>query len=96
MVEGGEGDPRVVDIATYRNNMVSPQMMVERAKAKRDALDTTKAALDGLKVGLLYVGPIIAIGTYFGGSKDITEALTNYGVFCIDIGGVFRAGVVGD
>lgn len=83
VVEGGEGDSRVVDIATYRNNMVNPQLMVERAQAKRDALDTTKAALDGLKVGLLYVGPVIAIGTYFGGTNDIAEALTNYGTCCL-------------
>ncbi len=81
MVEGGEGNSRVVDIATYRNNMVNPQMMVERAQAKRDAIDTTKAALDGLKIGLLYVGPVIAIGTYFGGTKDITETVTNYGAY---------------
>jgi hypothetical protein len=77
VVGGGTDDPRVVDIATYRNGMVNPKMMVERAQAKRDAIDTTKAALDGLKIGLLYVGPAIGIGT-----GDVSDAVANYGTFC--------------
>lgn len=81
VVEGGEGDSTVVDVAAYRNNLVNPQMMVDRAQKKRDAIDTTKAAIDGLKVGLLYVGPIIGVGTYFSASGDgaLTSALSNYG-----------------
>ena len=81
VVEGGEDDPTVVDVAAYRNNLVNPQMMVDRAQKKRDAIDVNKAAIDGLKVGLAYVGPIIGIGTYFTTSGDgaLTSALTNYG-----------------
>ena len=81
VVEGGEDDSTVVDVAAYRNNLVNPQMMVDRAQKKRDAIDTSKAAIDGLKVGLLYVGPIIGIGTYFTATGDnaLTSALTNYG-----------------
>jgi hypothetical protein len=30
-VVGGEDDPRVVDIATFRNDMTNPQAVVERA-----------------------------------------------------------------
>ena len=80
-VEGGEDDPTVVDVAAYRNNMVNPQMMVERAQKKRDSLDTTKEAINGLKAGLLYVGPIIGIGSYVSTSGDnaLTAALSNYG-----------------
>lgn len=77
--------------------MVNPQMMVDRAQAKRDAIDTNMAALDGLKVGLLYVGPIIAILTYFGGSNDIMEAITNYGTFWnMGMGVSDRKGEVGE
>ena len=81
VVEGGEDDPTVVDVAAYRNNLVNPQMVVNRAQKKRDSIDNTKAALDGLKIGLLYVGPIIGVGTYFSSNGDnaVTEALTNYG-----------------
>ena len=81
VVEGGELDPTVVDVAAYRNNLVNPKMMVDRAQKKRDAIDTTKAAIDGLKVGLLFVGPVIGIGTYFTttGENALTSALTNYG-----------------
>lgn len=86
-VEGGEDDPTVVDVAAYRNQLVNPQMVVDRAQKKRDSIDTTKAAIDGLKVGLLYVGPIIGVGSYFTATGDnaLTSALTNYGTslfFC--------------
>lgn len=81
VVEGGEDDDTVVDVAAYRNNLVNPQMMVDRAQKKRDSLDTTKAAIDGVKIGLLYVGPVIGIGTYVSTTGDgaLTDAITNYG-----------------
>ena len=81
VVQGGEGDSTVVDVASYRNNLVNPQMMVDRAQKKRDSVDTTKSALNGLKIGLLYIGPIIGVGTYFSstGDNQVTDALTNYG-----------------
>jgi len=82
---------RVIDIATYRNSLTSPQMMVERAQEKRDAIDPTKSALEGIKIGLLYVGPLIAALTYLGGTGSplpngesltdealITKTITNY------------------
>eukprot|EP00531_Pseudo-nitzschia_arenysensis_P019082 CAMPEP_0116141702 /NCGR_PEP_ID=MMETSP0329-20121206/14519_1 /TAXON_ID=697910 /ORGANISM="Pseudo-nitzschia arenysensis, Strain B593" /LENGTH=319 /DNA_ID=CAMNT_0003636895 /DNA_START=27 /DNA_END=986 /DNA_ORIENTATION=+ len=93
VVEGGEGDSTVVDVAAYRNNLVSPQMMVDRAQKKRDAIDTSKAAVDGLKVGLLYVGPIIGVGTYFsaGGDNALMSALSNYGMFGGSLGAILAA-----
>lgn len=77
VVDGGEKDPRVLDVATFRNSLKNPVMMVERAKSKRDAVDTTAAALDGLKIGLLYVGPLIAGFTYVE-TNDITNSISNY------------------
>jgi hypothetical protein len=82
VVDGGEDDTRVVDVASYRNGIVSPQMMVDRAQKKRDGMDNNKAALDGLKIGLLYIGPLVAVGTYFsssGSDSVITDAIKNYG-----------------
>jgi len=89
-VEGGEDDTMVVDVAAYRNNLVNPQMMVDRAQKKRDSIDTTKSAIDGLKIGLLYVGPLIGVGSYFTATGDsgLTDALTSYGVFGGSLGGV--------
>jgi hypothetical protein len=78
VVEVVKGDDRVLDVASFRNSLVNPQMMVERAQAKRDAIDTKKAALGGLKVGLLYVGPVVAIGTYLE-AQDPIQAVANYG-----------------
>jgi hypothetical protein len=84
-VQGGEDDSRVIDIATFRNDMINPQAMVERAQEKRDNLDTTKVAIDGLKVGLFQVGPAIALASFFTAPDTMTrdaammEAATNYG-----------------
>jgi hypothetical protein len=73
-----DGDDQVLDVASFRNGLVNPEMMVERATAKRDAIDTKKAALDGLKIGLLYIGPVVAIATYLE-AQDPVQAITNYG-----------------
>ncbi len=90
VVKGGETDPRVLDVAAFRNGMVNPAMMVERAKSKRDAIDTTAAAVDGLKIGLVYVGPLIGLLTYLE-SKDVTSALSNYAVLGGGIGVLLAA-----
>ena len=73
-----ESEDRVLDVASFRNGMTNPQMMVDRAQAKRDAVDTTEAALNGLKIGLLYIGPLVAGGTYLE-TQSLTDAITNYG-----------------
>ncbi|KAG7360396.1 acyl-CoA N-acyltransferase [Nitzschia inconspicua] len=91
-VPGGEDDPRVVDIATFRNEMINPQAVVERAQEKRDNLDTTKVAIDGLKVGVFQVGPAVALASYFSAPETMTqdaammEAATNYGLFGVGLG----------
>lgn len=93
VVEGGENDSKVVDVAAYRNNLVNPQMMVDRAQKKRDSIDTTKAAFDGIKIGLLYVGPVIGLGTYFStpGDGALNSALSNYGLFGGSLGAILAA-----
>ncbi len=89
-VEGGEKDPRVLDVAAFRNGMVNPEMMVERAKNKRDSIDNTAAAVNGLKIGLLYVGPVIGLFTYLE-SDDVSSALSNYAVLGGGIGALLAA-----
>ena len=82
---------RVIDIATYRNSLTSPDMMVSKAQTKRDSIDPVQSALDGIKIGLVYVGPVIAGLTYFGGGTGagagtgsdvdadlISKTITNY------------------
>lgn len=90
VVEGGEDDPRVLDVAAFRNGMVNPEMMVERAQNKRDAVDTTAAAVDGLKIGVLYIGPLIAGFTYLE-SNDVMKALANYALLGGGIGSLLAA-----
>lgn len=85
VVVGGDDDPRVLDVAAFRNGLVNPEMMVERAKSKRNEIDTTSAALDGLKIGLLVVGPVIGGFTYVE-TNDVTNALQNYAVLGGGIG----------
>ena len=73
-----QDDDRVLDVASFRNGLVNPAMMVERAQTKSDGVDNTEAALNGLKAGLLYVGPLLAAATY-AGTEDPALALKNYG-----------------
>ena len=87
VVEGGEDCDRVLDVATFRNAMKNPQMMMENAQAKRDAIDNTKAALDGLKIGLGLVGPAIAAFTY-AETNDITQTATSYAMIGGGVGGL--------
>jgi hypothetical protein len=78
VVMGGEDDDRVLDVASFRNGVINPAMMVERAQAKRDAVDNTAAAVDGLKIGLLYIGPALGFFTYLE-TQDPIQAAQNYG-----------------
>lgn len=89
-VEVVEGEERVLDVASFRNGMTNPEMMVERAQAKRDAVDRKGAAIEGLKIGLLYVGPAIGLFTYFQ-TEDLTGALQNYGLLGGTLGVVLAA-----
>jgi hypothetical protein len=90
LIRGGEDDPRVLDVASFRNGMKNPVMIVARAKEKRDSVDTTAAAIDGLKIGFLYVGPLIG-GFTFMETQQVQEALQNYAVLGGGIGVLLAA-----
>ena len=72
-------DEDVINVASFRNELTNPKMMVENAKKKLSGVDNTAAALDGLKVGLVYLGlPLFAYDYYDGG--DLAHALQFYGM----------------
>ena len=77
-IEIVKGEDRVLDVAAFRNGMTNPEMMVEKAKAKREAIDTKTDALKGLGIGLGIVGPVIGGATFFQ-TNDLAQAATNYG-----------------
>lgn len=76
-VEVVKTEDRFVDVAAFRNGLVNPEMMMQQQQEKRDAIDKTKAALDGLKIGLLYIGPPVALIQWFG-TESIKEAALGY------------------
>jgi len=57
VVELVRNEDRVLDVAAFWNGLMNPQMIVERAQAKRNSIDKWEAALDGLKIGTLFIGP---------------------------------------
>lgn len=71
-------DDRVLDVASFRNNLTNPQLMIDRQQAKRNAIDATPAALQGLKIGLLYIGPPLGL-LQWQATGSIQEGLTTYG-----------------
>jgi hypothetical protein len=77
-VEIVSNEDRVLDVASFRNGLMNPELMVKKAQEKRDSLDTTKEAVEGLKMGLGIIGPIIALATY-AETRDLALAATNYG-----------------
>lgn len=73
-------DDRVLDVASFRNGLCNPTMMVERQQAKQDSVDRTKAAVDGLKIGLFFVGPPFAIYQWYS-TGSIQDGLLTYGMY---------------
>lgn len=69
-----------MDVDAFRNGMVNPAMMVERDNNTRGVVDTTAAAVDGLKIGLVNEGLVIGRWIYFE-PQDVTSARSNYAVF---------------
>lgn len=72
-----ETDEDVVAVATFRNQLTTPKMMVEAAKKKLGTKDNTAEALNGLKTGLLIIGPPIALYQYWE-TKSISAAVEIY------------------
>ena len=73
-------DDDVIAVATFRNQLTTPKMMVEAAKKKLGTKDNTAEALQGLKTGLLFVGPPIGIVQYLQ-TNSIAAAAEIYCTF---------------
>lgn len=68
----------VLDLASFRNDLTNPEMMVENAGLKSAGVDNTAAALDGLKIGLVYIGVPLALYTYFVEERDVSKVIELY------------------
>jgi hypothetical protein len=72
----------VIDLASFRNDLTNPEMMVENAGLKSAGVDNTESALSGLKIGLIYVGVPLALYTYFFEGRDISKVIELYCKCC--------------
>mmetsp|Transcript_23615 Transcript_23615/g.34821 ORF Transcript_23615/g.34821 Transcript_23615/m.34821 type:complete len:327 (-) Transcript_23615:199-1179(-) len=79
-------DEEIMDIASFRNDLTSPEMLIAKQQAKRDEIDTTADAVRGLSIGL-GIGALYGAATFFDGG-DVTESLTNFGVMGGTIGAI--------
>lgn len=79
-------DGSMYDVASFRNNLESPEMLIERQQAKRDAQDNTGAAAKGAGIG-------VALGAVYGGftfmqGGSVQDSLINFAVPAVLLGGV--------
>lgn len=79
----------IMQLASYRNNLKSPQQMIDAQKSKQESFDRVASALDGVKIGL-GIGAAAGIVTAINGDFDIMLGLQNFAV----IGGT-TAGLLG-
>lgn len=64
----------VVNLASFRNDLTNPEMMVANAKGKSSDVDNTGAALEGVKIGLGYIG-VPCFGYDYWQDGDVGHAL---------------------
>ncbi len=79
----GSEDDQVMQVASYRNQLTSPEQMIAKQQAKRDSFDPIQSALQGLKIGLgigSVAGIISAIGAENGASiqDQVFTGLKNF------------------
>mmetsp|Transcript_11305 Transcript_11305/g.16609 ORF Transcript_11305/g.16609 Transcript_11305/m.16609 type:complete len:292 (+) Transcript_11305:61-936(+) len=71
-------DQDIVDLASFRNDLTNPEMMVENSGLKSAGVDNTESAIKGLKIGFLYIGVPLAVGEYFNSGQDLNHAIEIY------------------
>lgn len=71
-------DQDIVDLASFRNDLTNPEMMVENAGLKSAGVDNTESAIEGLKIGFLYIGVPLAVAEYFNSGQDLNHAIEIY------------------
>lgn len=61
-----------MQLASYRNQLTSPEQMIAKQQAKRDSFDPTQSAIQGVKIGL-GIGAAAGIITALNAGQDIQQ-----------------------
>jgi ribosomal protein S18 acetylase RimI-like enzyme len=78
----GTDNDQVMQVASYRNQRMSPEQMIAAQQAKRESFDPVESALEGIKIGL-GIGLAAGVVTGFNageGQDPIMTGLTNFAV----------------
>jgi len=73
-----ETDQDIIDLASFRNDLTNPEMMVENAGLKSAGVDNTESAIKGLTIGFVYIGIPLAINEYISSGQDLSHAIEIY------------------
>lgn len=69
---------QVMQVASYRNQRMSPEQMIAAQQAKRDSYDPVQSALEGVKIGLgIGLAAGIITGLNYDGTATTTAAATS-------------------
>jgi len=68
----------IIDLASFRNDLTNPEMMVENAGLKSAGVDNTESAIKGLTIGFVYIGIPLAVIEYFNSGQDLQHAIEIY------------------
>jgi len=87
---------QIMQLASFRNDLQSPQMTIDSQQSRRDSADNVSDAIDGIKNGLgvgLLAGLATGITTLVDGSvrEAVTAGATNFLVPGLAVGGLLGA-----
>jgi len=87
----GTDDDQIMQVASYRNQLTSPEQMIAAQQAKRDSFDPTQSAIEGMKIGLgigAAAGIVTAVGSEAGLSlqDQVIAGLTNFAAIGLTTG----------
>ena len=68
-----------MQVASYRNQLTSPEQMIAKQQAKRDSFDPTQSAIQGVKIGLGIGAAAGTITALNGGGEDRLAKLLHDG-----------------
>lgn len=62
-----------MQVASYRNQLTSPEQMIAKQQAKRESFDPTQSAIQGVKIGVGIGAAAGIITALNGGGEDIQQ-----------------------
>lgn len=83
-------DDQIMQVASYRNNRMSPELMIESQQVRKDSYDSTQSAIEGVGIGI-GIGVVAGIGTYFSNPAApdaLMQAVQMFGVIGVTTGGL--------